>query len=102
MVEYPEHEKLHKVNDKSQTIGEFVEWMRDSKQAYFATEHEHTESCEDDDGDLQCDLKESELIPVRTPITKLLAEFFQIDLDKIDIEKESMLQSIRMVNNAKD
>ena len=29
MSTYPEHEKLRAVKDRSQTIGEFVEWLED-------------------------------------------------------------------------
>lgn len=32
MVATPEHDKLHRVKERSQTIGEFLEWLNGKKQ----------------------------------------------------------------------
>ena len=33
---YPEHEKLSAIQEKSQAIGEFIEWLHSTKKIYFA------------------------------------------------------------------
>lgn len=78
MAETPEHEKLHKVRDKSQVCGEFLDWLRDEKGFTLATEDEYGDP-----------------IPVYTSTTKLLAEFFEIDLKVLEDEKEQMLRELR-------
>jgi len=77
---YPEHEKLKKINDKSQTIGEFIDWINYEKDIVLA---KYEDYC---------------LFPIRTPIEKLLAEFFEIDSDKLESEKCQMLELIRKRN----
>jgi len=39
-----------------------------------------------------------ELLPARIPIEKLLAEYFEIDLKKIEAEKQEMLTALRRPN----
>ena len=63
---FPEHDKLHKIRSQSQLIGEFLEWLSYSKG-----------------------------ISLGTPVHDLLAEFFEIDLKKLEAEKRAMLWSIR-------
>lgn len=77
---YPEHEKLHEILDKSQTIGEFLDIFLPSKGIVLA-EREH-----------------GQLWPTHRSIPKLLAEFFDIDQSKIDAEKEQMLAAMREAN----
>jgi len=96
--ELTEHERLSLVKDKSQAIGDFVEWLVE-KGIRLCREHEHTDACYDDD-DIQhvwptCDLREGQYVGDYTPITKLLAEHFDIDLDKLEREKRQMLADIR-------
>jgi hypothetical protein len=79
MSEYPEHDKLHEVKDKSQAIGEFLEWLGSEKRGVVC---EYT-----DDSDYP--------IPMTHNIQTLLAEYFDIDLDKIEEEKQQMLEKIR-------
>lgn len=73
---YPECTKLQSVQPKSQTIGEFIEWMQSERNASFMAWVE-------DLGDY---------VPVPQPIEVLLAEFFEIDLQKVEVEKRSMLR----------
>ena len=40
---YPEHEKLQAVNEKSQAIGEFLDWLRDEKRVQLVTWEEWEE-----------------------------------------------------------
>lgn len=77
--EYPECEKMSKVKDKSQTIGEFIEWIEWKK---------NWEICERRG-------REDSLFPVPFSTEKLLADFFGINLDKVEKEKRQMLDEIR-------
>ncbi len=81
--DYPECEKMEAVREKSQAIGEFIEWLQ-SKNIYLLTQHEGM----DDDFCFS-----------RTPIEELLAEFFGIDLAKAEKEKSAMLEDIRKQND---
>lgn len=87
-AEYPEHEKLRAVKDRSQTIGEFLEeWCAARRMAL-------------------CELVDVgsggepvlEYVPVYNT-TRLLAEFFEIDLDRIEAEKRTMLDLLRKAND---
>ena len=78
MTEFPEHEKMQKIQKKSQAIGEFLEWIRD-KDIEFCLWDEH--------GD--------EFVPFRDSVEKILATYFGIDLTKIETEKRAMLEICR-------
>lgn len=77
---YPEHDKLKLISDKSNAIGEFVDQFLRKKGIYL---------CVSELGVLYLD---------RTPIIKLLAEFFKIDLSKLEEEKQHMLDQQRLQN----
>jgi len=79
----PECEKLHAVKDKSQAIGEFLDWLKNEKH-YFIAERVVDFIHED-----------SDLMPVWTSIEELLAEYFEIDLNKVEQEKRQLLNHIR-------
>ncbi len=81
--EYPECEKMKAVNDKSQSIGEFLEWLASEKRVYLATYLE----TEEVDADKLCLWHQSK--------ESLLAEFFKIDLKKVEDERRAMLEKIR-------
>lgn len=81
MSDYPEHDKLAKISDQSQTCGEFVDWLQGCGL--------HLCEGEDDEG---------RFWPSHRPITELLAGFFDIDQKKIDAEKEAMLDVLRAAN----
>ena len=66
---YPEHEKLKAIHHESQAIGSFLEWMKSEYP------------------------KETRLPPYS--IQFLLAEYFEIDEDKLELEKRAMLETIR-------
>lgn len=79
-MDYPECEKLKSVHAESQTIGEFLDWcteqgleLRDWKEAY------HQGDCPG---------------PVRRTTEQLLAAYFEIDLGKVEAERQEMLQSL--------
>jgi hypothetical protein len=81
MTLYPEHEKLHKIKDKSQAIGEFMEWL-ESQGVHLARYNASGEY----------------LWPAPLNIQNRLAEFFGIDRDKIEEEKLAMLDLQRKLN----
>lgn len=78
----PELDKMLAVNDKSQVIGEFLDWLRNDKDYVLA------EYCTDDDN----------LYPTHSSIETLLADFFGIDLKKIEEERRAILKSLDSAN----
>lgn len=100
LAKYPEHAKLDKVKDQSQTIGEFLEWLG-TKNRELAT---YRESKEPPYIDIDGELKSNEKYipegwyPLNYSIEKLLAEYFEIDLNKLEKEKRQMLDEIRNAN----
>jgi hypothetical protein len=74
----PECEKMQKVKDRSQAIGEFLEWLQEEKALQL---------CEWDGL--------YKMMPVDIPTEKLLAEFFDIDLNKVEQEKRAILDYMR-------
>lgn len=78
---YPEHAKLRKISDKSQAIGEFLDWAgRGSKGLTLCYSDGHR------------------FYPSYKTKTKLLAEFFGIDEAKLEAEKLAMLEECRRLN----
>ena len=60
----------------------------------LATPHEHNEHCTER-GFNRCGFTRGQLVDVMTPKTKMLAEFFEIDEDKLEHEKVAMLDEMR-------
>jgi len=77
MKKYPECEKLAKVSKTSQKVGEFLDWLRGDKEFILCKYIE-----DDDDG--------HDLVPVGCNIENLLAEYFEIDMDKVEKERRQM------------
>lgn len=78
MSEYSEHDKLSAISDESQAIGEFLEMC----------------------GYTLCELDEvsytrPRFVPVAKSMQQILADYFEIDLSKIETEKRAMLDAIR-------
>lgn len=74
MSEYPEHEKLKEIQPKSQAIHEFIDWVSTEHGIELSSDH-------------------------RMPrLTNLVAEFFDIDLNKINAEKDAMVEEMRRHN----
>lgn len=67
----PELEKMTKLKPKSDIIADFLDWMRSENKPM-------------PDTDLEC--------------TKVMAEYFEIDLDKVEREKSKLLEEIREQN----
>lgn len=78
MANYPEHEKMRKISDQSQAVGDFLEWVRSEKGWFLAQRDDETKR----------------IWPASYSTVQLLAEFFEIDLDKIEDEKRAMLASL--------
>src|SRR5690348_13372218 len=101
---YPEHEKLAKISDKSQACGEFLDWLRQEKGYFLMEEREFTEERETGSPFLTPEKYSytwTDEVMVSASTEKLLAEFFDIDQDKIDDEKRQMLDEIRQRNRIK-
>jgi hypothetical protein len=79
MADYPEHEKLKKISDKSQTVGDFLEWLN-SQGIYLMT--------------LEASMHDEWTAPQKSRVT-LLAEFFEIDQAKLEEEKRVMFEDAR-------
>jgi hypothetical protein len=76
---------MEAIMNESQRIGEFVDWLQE-KGIYLCEYRSYTDS------------SIVELDRTRKNIQDLLAEFFGIDLDKIEAEKRAMLDEIRKAN----
>lgn len=81
MTDYPEHEKLAAINEQSQSIGEFIDWLAFEKDVIL--------------GKQDPDSFTGRMYPAREPIGNLLAEFFEIDQEALEAEKRAMLIDIR-------
>lgn len=74
---YPEHERLAVIKDQSQTIGEFLDWLQaiGIVRAVWGPDeslyHDHHN------------------------IRDLLAEYFEIDQDRLEDEKRAMLDTMK-------
>jgi len=95
-METPELDKMHEVKDKSQAIGEFLEWLRDEKNytvMRWSKKRDWDDYKEDDpEGDEDSNLGG---IPVRDTIEQLLADYFDIDLKKVEEERRMILDTMR-------
>lgn len=83
--EYPEHEKLAKIKDKSQAIGEFLEWAEEKGwhlAEWVGSPHPF----------------EDRMVPIQPGMIDVLAEYFDIDQDILEAEKRAMLDEIRKAN----
>lgn len=80
---YPEHSKLAAISDKSQTCGEFVDWLEQHDIYLCRPDRTHPHYW-----------------PIHDSITTLLAAFFGIDLATIEAEKRQMIEAMREANDA--
>ena len=90
MAEYPEHEKMREVVDRSQSIGEFLDWLRDEKGIALCKWQDTIHHSEE-----MGDYTPEGYYVVKDGPEKLLADFFDIDLDKIEKEKQAMLDALQ-------
>jgi len=97
MATYPEYEKLKAISDKSQAIGDFLEWTRGT----LCEVHHHSKDCRGRGRVPECGLSEGEFTPIRRSIIDQLAEHFEIDQQRLEDEKRAMLDELRSANAAK-
>ena len=88
---YPMHDKARKIKDQSQACGAFIEWLQEEKRIRFGMYHEHDIGCYNDSLHRRCNLSEDYFFSVTLDVLALLYEFFGIDRDKFEQEKEEML-----------
>ena len=101
MSEYPEHEKLARVKNHSQAIGQFLEWLQGEKDVFlqvYKQWEEERESMAEWAGEsvprtymAQCE----GYVPLGASTTDLLGEYFDIDQTALEGEKVAMLEAIR-------
>lgn len=76
---YEEHEKLKSVKNESEIIGQFLEWQKtkDRDLCIFNSNYDNYVSL------------------FYGSIEKILAEYFEIDLKKLEQEKQQMIEELR-------
>jgi hypothetical protein len=80
MTDYPEHEKLQALGGANQTVGDFIEWL--GEQGIYLASYGTGSYCD-------------ELFSIHKSRDDLLASFFEIDRDKLEAEKQAMLDALR-------
>jgi hypothetical protein len=98
-----ELDKIMAVKEKSQAIGEFLDWLFEKglHLARYLTEEEYeSEDNREDEPWMEGEtfkrhiIKKGELIPVHDDIEKLLADFFEINLSKVEDERRELLAQL--------
>lgn len=77
MTDYPEHDKMQAAQPAALVIGDFLEWLLEGTE-YLLAQYE---------GD--------RLEPIHVNFETLLYKYFEVDRDKIEAEKQSMLDALR-------
>lgn len=79
--ETPEIDRMKAIQEESQSIGAFIDWLDENGMPICKwTEY--------DDAHPQYN-------PIHLSIEKLLAKYFEIDLDKLENEKQAILDTLR-------
>jgi len=81
-IETPTLDKMLKVKSESQAIGNFVEWLRE--QGIEIGKYEKVEG-----------YRNEQFVADRRSIEKLLADYFEIDLNKAETERRQILGGLR-------
>lgn len=77
--EYPEHDKLSRVGDRTQAVGDFLEWVASERGAQL---------CSFVDG-------ADRFLPLTAGRDQLLGAWVEVDPIKLEDEKRAMLNEIR-------
>ena len=112
-METPELKKIAANNIKSQSIGEFLEWLQSKKHICFCitpgmhkhllyeslnagkmTENQYYETIEDIDKELKFGNEDFTYIPSPLNIEKTRAEYFGVDLIEAEKERQGLLDEI--------
>lgn len=91
---HPECTKARAVSEESHAIGEFLDTS-----GYVLAHWIDCEDYHESGGHCQAG---SHLMPVPGSIEKVLADYFKIDLAKVETEKRAMLASIQKANEKRD
>jgi hypothetical protein len=91
---YPECQKFQAVREQANQIGNFIDFLRDQKKITFAKWYTFNS-----ENPFKPEETEDKLMPEFPDMEKLLAEYFNIDLNKLEKEKVAMLEDIRRKNN---
>lgn len=94
-VPMPETGKMLAVKDQSTAIGGFLEWL--DEKGLWLCRSATKEDTRDDDGE-STGTREGDLLPVYKSKEILLAEYFNIDLKKVEKEKRALLESLQKEN----
>lgn len=78
----PECDRLVSVADESHKLGEFLDWLEQRKRLSLA----------------RWSRSDDQLVPDYTPKEQLLAEYYGIDLDKVDAERRALLKHVRSLH----
>ncbi len=81
----PALDKLHSVHEKSQTIGAFLDWLLNEQRFVLAA----------------YDGRHELPVPTMRPITRFLAEYFEIDEEACEAERRAILDAMRTENEAR-
>ena len=91
---YPEHMKMKAVKSESQAIGAFLDWLSEE-------EHPDREGTKYSLRLAYYPWASNEMCSWDERIEKILARYFDIDLETIEAEKQAMLEAIRAENATK-
>ena len=94
-IDYPEHARMRAVLDKSRLLGEFLDWLKQEHGVTLCRWQDFVRHSPE-----LGDYTPEGYYEIRESFEKLLASFFEIDLDKIETEKQAMLESIRESDRA--
>jgi len=89
------------VHEKSQAIGEFLEWLKSEKHLTVCERVENAKTVffiENEDKCKNYDKEEGAYTPACLDTNKLLAEYFEIDLNKVEKERRKLLGAIRTID----
>ena len=98
-MSYPEHDKLELISGKSQAIYDFLEWLMGEKGLSLG-EWVEVESLTGRKLQNRNGEPIMRFMPAARDKRKLLAEFFELDLNKIEDEKRAMLDEMRKAQSA--
>lgn len=96
-----ELDKMAQAKPRSQAIGEFLEWLRE-KGIVLAEYHKHSK---DECGSVrwpECGICSEQPVAHHYNTETLLAEFFEIDLNRVEDEKRAILEELRAEHESTD
>ncbi len=88
-METSELDKIKVVSEKSQEIGNFLDWLEEI--GYHIAEYKEVDEFE-----------EEQLVTIYLPREQILAKYFKIDLDKAEKERVLILEDFRKNQNSKN